>query len=282
MRTRICFCIIIAAFIALSAAQAGTKEELIRLQNEVRILQDQFLEFNETYTARLDGLRSLVEQLNDEIARSNSALSRLGATLNNRTEDARGQESSLLSEIRALSEKIDDLSIGYSVLAQQFNDYKLQSTMRAASSSSLSADSMYNQAMRDYTQGDFDMAIEGFTAYVDTYPGGETAARALLYIGESYSSLNKLREAVESFTRLINGYPQTGVVPPALYKRARISVALREQDDAIADFRDILERFPNAPEADLAKVELQLLESSAPKPKTAAKTTTTSRKPTSR
>ena len=282
MKTKICFCILIAAFAAISTARAGTKEELIRLQNEVRLLQSQFQEFNERYNERIDGLRSLVVQLNDEIARSNSTLSRLGTTLNNRTEDARGQESSLLSEIRALSEKIDDLAIGYSVLAQQFNEYKLQSTMRAGASSSLSAETMYNQAMRDYTQGDFDMAIEGFTAYVDTYPGGETAARALLYVGESYSSQNRLKEAVEAFTRLINGYPQTQVVPPALYKRARISVALREQDDAIADFRDILERFPNATESDLARVELQLLENSAPKPKTPAKTTPPVRKSTGR
>ena len=279
MKTRICFCILIAAFVALPSAQAGWKEEVVRLQSEIRAIQADASESNRRLNERIDGMHSLLTQLNDEIASSNIALTRLGATFNNRTEDARGQEMSLLSEIRELSQKIDDLSIGYSVLSQQFNDYRLQSTMRTGSASSLSAETMFNQAMRDYTQGDFDMAIEGFTAYVDTYPGGDTAARALLYIGESYSSINRLREAADAFTRLINGYPQTSVVPPALYKRARIEIALQEQDNAIADFRDIIERFPNAPEADLARVEIQLLES-APKPKTAPKATTPAKKTT--
>ena len=287
MKTKICFFILIAAIFAIPDAQAqnATQRELIRIQSEISALQKQFLEFEESYSERFDGLRSLVIQLNDEIARSNSTLTRISAALNNRTEDARSQETSLLSEIRELSQKINDLSTGYSILAQQFNDYRVQSTMRAGAASSLSAETMFNQAFRDYTQGDFDMAIDGFTAYVETYPSGETAARALLYIGESYSSpsQNKLRDAIEAFTRLINGYPQTAVVPSALYKRARIATALQQQEDAIADFRDILERFPNAPEADMARVELQLLES-APKPKatTPKATTPPAKKPAGR
>jgi len=265
--------------IAISSAQAGTKEEIIRLQNEVRDLQNLFVQFNESYSERIDGLRSLVVQLNDEIARSNSTLSRLGTALSSRTEDARGQEMSLLSEIRELSQKIDELYVGYSVLAQQFNDFKTQSTMRAGAASSLSAENMFTQAMRDYTLGDFEMAVEGFTTYVETYPGGETAARALLYTGESYSGLNRLREAVDAFTRLVNGYPSAAVIPAALYKRAKIELALQEQDNAIADLRDIVERFPNAPEADLARVELQSVEI-APKPKAAPKAQTPARKTT--
>ena len=279
MKTRICLCILIVAFVAIPSAQAGWKEEVVRLQSEIRAIQADASESNEKIKERLEGIYSLLTQLNDEFARSNSTLSRLGSALNNRTEDARGQEMSVLSEIRELSQKIDDLSIGYSVLAQQFNDYRLQSTMRAGAASSLSAETMYNQAFRDYTQGDFEMAIEGFSAYVDTYPGGETAARALLYIGESYSDpeINKLREAVEAFTRLVNGYPQSTVIPAAIYKRARIELALQEQDNAIADLRDIIERFPNAPEADRARVEIQLLES-APKPKPTPKAQTPAKK----
>jgi len=279
MKTKICICILITAFVAIPAAQAGTKEELIRLQNEIMVLQKQFLEFNENNNERLDGLRSLIIQLNDQIAKTNNNMSRLDAALNNRTEDARSQETSLLSEIRGLSQKFDDISTGVTVLAQQFNDYKLQATMRPGAASSLSAETMFNQAFRDYAAGDFEMAIEGFTAYVETYPGGETAAKALLYIGESYSSpdQNRLTEAVQAFTRVINDYPQAEVVPPALYKRARIEIALQERENAIADLRDIVERFPNATEADLARADLQLLESLL-KPKPQAKTTPPARK----
>ena len=267
----------IAAFIALPPVQAGTKEELIRLQSEIMTLQKQFLEFRENQNESLAALRSLVVQLNDEIARTNSTLSRLGVSLDSRTADARSQDNSLLAEIHALSDKLEDTSIVISVLAQQFSDYKLQATMRPSAASSLSADSMYTQAMRDFTLGDFDMAIEGFKAYVDAYPAGEIAAKALLNTGEAYSYQNMLPQAVGAFTRVINDYPQAVVVPTALYKRANVAIAMQERDDAIADFRDIVERFPTSSEADLARSELKQLEN-ASKSKSGAKTTTPARK----
>jgi len=271
----VCLCILIVTVVSLPSAQAGTKEELIRLQNEIMTLQKQFLEFNESYKERFDGLRSLIEQLNDEMAKSNNTLSRIGASLNSRTEDARSQDNSLRGEIRELFEKLDDVSIGVSVLAQQFNDYKLQNAARAGSANSISADTMFNQAMGDYARGDYDMAIEGFNAYVDAYPGGESAARALLNVGDSYMQQSQLKQAVDAFTRVINNYPQSQYVPPALYKRAQIATALQERDNAIDDYRDILERFPTATEADLARVGLQLLEITQ-KPKTTPKATTPS------
>jgi TolA-binding protein len=272
MKTKICLCILIAVFIALPTAHAGTKEELVRLQNEVKILQQQFLEFSEVYNERFNGLHSLVVQLNDEIARSNNSLSRINLSLSNRTEDARGQEMSLLSEIRELSKKLDDTSIGITVLAQQFNDYKLQAATRpGGTASSLSAQNMYSQAFRDYTLGDFELAIEGFHAVIESFPAGETAAQSWLYIGESHSGLNQLKEAVDAYTRVINDYPQAAIVPTALFKRARIENALQDRDNAIADYKDILDRFPTSVEAEQARGELRLLEAAQQKPKTPAK-----------
>jgi tol-pal system protein YbgF len=127
----------------------------------------------------------------------------------------------------------------------------------AVSETGLSADTMVNQALRDFAPGDFDMAIEGFNALVEAYPSGETAAKALLRIGDSYSSQNRLKEAADAFTRVINNYPQASVVPTALFKRAKVEAALQDRDSAVADFRDIIQRFPSASEADSARAELQ-------------------------
>ena len=282
MKTKICFCILIAAFTVIPpAVRANTQREVVRLQHEITLLQKQFQEFNTNHNERLDVLRSLIIQLNDEIARSNNTLSRITVALDSRTTDARNQDKSLQTEIRELSEKVDDVSIRISVLAQQINDYKLQTAMQAdGAASSLTPDNIFNQAMRDYMQGEFDMAIEGFRFYIETHPGGETAARAWLYIGESYHSQNKMKEAVEAFSRIINDYPQAPAVPTALYKRANTEIALQNRDNAIADFRDIIQRFPKASEADQARVELQRLQSAKPATKTT--TLTPSRKPAGR
>ena len=274
MKIKICFYIMIAALFAAQSAQAGTKEELIRVQNELATLQGKFVELKESQDERLSGMHSLLNQLLDTVVKSNNNLTRrVDAAINDRSEDARSQDKSLLMELRELSQKIEDVGIRVSTLAQQFNDYKLQAAMRAEPSpSGVSAGSMFSQAMRDYQQGDFEMAIDGFTTFIENYPEGEQAAKAYLTIGDSYSSLKDLKSAVKAFTRVINDYPQASVVPTALYKRAKHESALQEPENAIADFRDILERFPNAPEAGLARAEIQLLEN-AQKPKPANKVT---------
>ena len=41
-------------------------------------------------------------------------------------------------------------------------------------------------AWADYTAGSYDLAIEGFTSYVRSFPKSEFADNAQFYIGESY------------------------------------------------------------------------------------------------
>ncbi len=60
-------------------------------------------------------------------------------------------------------------------------------------------------------------------------------------------------------TRVINDYAESDRVASALFKRAKARLALQETQSAIADFTEVIERFPAAPEAALAKAELQKL-----------------------
>ena len=69
---------LLAFFLAAgSLAHAGTKEELVRLQNDVINLQKQFRAFEKTFDERTEGLKSLVVQLNDQTAQSNVLLAKM-------------------------------------------------------------------------------------------------------------------------------------------------------------------------------------------------------------
>ena len=267
MKRKSYFCLLAIFLTAWPLAYAGTKEELVRLQSDVLTLQNQIREFDKTFNERIDGLKSLVIQLNDQVAKSGLTLDRVSAVLENQTSGNRSADQTLIQEVRRLSEKIDDAGTRISALAQQLNELKVQSKSLSESSnrgSNLSPEALYNQAFSDFVQGSFDMAIQGFSGYLTTYPAGDRAADALLYTGEAYSSQNKLPQAIASFTRIINEYPNSEKVPSALYKRAKVELALQEKDNAIADFKNIVERFPATPESDLAKAELDTLGASKP------------------
>jgi tol-pal system protein YbgF len=268
MKRETILCLLISLLFLSPLARAGTKEEILRLQSDVNALRDQLRGFEKTFMERTDGIKSLVVQLNDQVAKSNMILDRVSKTLENQASGVQSTNQTLLQEIRNLSAKIDDAGTRISAMAQQMADLKVQSKplSQEPSGGASSDESMYNQALNDYIQGNFDLAIQGFTAYMNSYPGGTRAADAQFYLGDSYSAQNKLREAIIAFSRVINDYPGVEKVPTALFKRATAELAMQETDNAIADYRDVIERFPEAPEAARAQAELRKLGVSAKKP----------------
>ncbi len=269
MNKKICLFFLVVFACAQLTAWAGTKEELMRLQSDVLALQNQMREFEKSFTEKMDGLKSLVEQLNDEVANSGIALKQVAAILEKQSSGVQSSDQKVLQEIRALATKIDDSATRISALAQQVSELKVQYKaldQEDASAAIPSPDEMYSQAMRDFVQGNFDLAIQGFTAYVNTYPGGEKAASALINIGEAHRSQKQLPQAVFAFTRVIEEYPGTESVSSALYKRAMVELARGEKDNAIADLKAVVARFPASPEAAQSKVELQRISPPAQKP----------------
>jgi len=115
-------------------------------------------------------------------------------------------------------------------------------------------------------QGNYDLAIQGFTSYLGSSPNGDKAAAAQYYIGYSYLNQQKLAQAVQAFTRVINDYPSSDQTASALYRRAQSELSLSETDNAIADLKSVMEKFPNSPESDMAKDQLQKLGVGASKP----------------
>ena len=55
MKRQISFCLLVSLII-LPLAQAGTKEEIMRLQSDVLALQNQFREFEKGFNEKTDGV----------------------------------------------------------------------------------------------------------------------------------------------------------------------------------------------------------------------------------
>jgi tol-pal system protein YbgF len=268
MKKKICFCLLIALATGLSSARAGTKEELMRLQSDVLALQNQMREFEKTFNERTDGLKSLVVQLNDQVAKTTLILNRISTTLENQASGVSSADQTLLREIRTLSGKIDDTNMRVSAMAQQLEELKIQAKpiQSGTGGGGLSGDSVYSQAFTDLVEERPDLAIQGFTAYLNSFPEGEMAGSARYNIGEAYYSQNKLPQAIAAFTRYIDDYPDGDKVATALFRKAKAELAMKETQNAIADFRQVIEKFPESKEATLAKDELQKLGVSAKKP----------------
>jgi tol-pal system protein YbgF len=269
MKKAISLCLLVLLCIALPLAEAGTKEELMRLQKDVLGLQNKFLELQKDISERSDGLKSLVEQLNDQSAKSNMLLEKVLKILENQATGTSSADQTLLKEIRSLSGKFDESSTRISALAQQINELKVQSqslNQEEVSGTSLSPEALFKQAENDLIEGRVDLSIKGFTTFIENYPGGEQAATAHYYLGEAYRSQNKLQQAVSAYTQVINEYPDSNRVAVALFRRAKVELTMLEKENAIADFKNIVEKYPMTQEAQQAKAVLLELGVGAAKP----------------
>jgi tol-pal system protein YbgF len=266
---RITCLLLLGVVLGASTAQGGVKEELVRLQTDVLALTNQIRLLEKTVSEQTEGLKGLVGQLNDQMGKSNALLGKISTLLETQAASDRSSNQSLLQEVRNLNQKLDDTGTRISQLANQVNEMKVQSkpiderrfqtTGGDRGSLSMSADTIFNEAFNDLVQGNTDLAIQGFSSFVANFPTSEKADDAQYYIGEAYYNSKKMPEAVAAFTKILNDYPSGDKVASSLYKRGLAEVALKEKDNAVEDFKAVIQRHSNSPEAGLARSQLESL-----------------------
>ena len=253
--------LLVLLLVAACSAQAGTKEDLVRLQNDVITLQNQFREFDKTLNENHSSLKSLIEQLNDQVATSNILLNKIVSAMEQQTSGNLSTKNEIAPEIQKLSNRLTEVLTSISALARQVSDLKVQSQPinRMTGSDLSSADATFNQAFNDLIQGNFDLAIQGFNTYLNLFPSGDKATVARFNIGEAYFNMNRFPEAIDVFSRVIDENADSAKVASALWRRGLSELELRESEKAVEDFNNLIQRFPEAPESGLAKAELQRL-----------------------
>ncbi len=266
---RVGYLFIIIILGVASTAQAGVKEELVRLQADVLALQNQMRQFEKTFTERTDAIRSLVVQLNDQVGKTSLALGKISSSLDTQSSGDNTAVQSVLKEVRDLAGKMDDTNMRISALAQQIVDMKVQSKPIAArafqnaadnpAELAASADQIYSEAYNDLIQGQFDLAIQGFMTFLKNFPTNDKADDAQYNIGEAYYNAGRYADAATAFSKVLSDYASGGKAASALFKRGKAELALGQKEGAIADFKTVVGKYPDEPEASLAKSELQKL-----------------------
>ena len=274
---------LLGALVVTAPVRGGTKEELARLQSDVLTLQNQIRMLEKGFAEQNQSLKGLIGQLNDQVVKSNAVLERISTTLDKQSAGDRASSQTLLQEVRSLGSKIEDTGVQISALARQVSEMKIESKPVTArrfqtasgetGASAQSADTIFFEAYNDLVQGNTDLAIQGFTAYIASFPKSEKADDAQYYIGEAYYNDGKFAQAIAAFTRVLNDYPAGDRTASALYKRAMAEKQINEKDNAISDLRSVVQRFPGSAEAGLAAAELESLgAAAAPPPKQSPRT----------
>lgn len=119
---------------------------------------------------------------------------------------------------------------------------------------------LYQAALGDYQRGRFELAAQGFRAYLDQAPHGDVADTAQYYLGESLYSAKDYRSAIAEFERLVQDYSQSPQVPSALLKTGYAYYEVKDGVQGRRALRTLVEKYPTSKEAKLAEEKLRLEE----------------------
>lgn len=226
---------IILPFIILGCATTNDIRQLQQSIGQLQKTQD-VLQVNQAdLSSQMTDLVGTMEVLNEQLVDSSERMSLL---------------SQRLDDIDAnLSNRMDDLSRQLSGMPQSVE---------------LKPSEIYRIAFNDYNRGKYDLATIGFRNYLDRYPKGELAGKALFYLAECYFVKKEWTEAFGHYNRLLKKYRKHEFVPEAMLKKAICLVKMKQRKEAIHAYQSVIDSFPNSMPAAKAREYLKTFKTPVP------------------
>jgi TolA-binding protein len=270
------------ALLVPTVANAAANKEHLQLMAEIRMLQEQQQQLQGLLGALQDTLKTVAGKIDDQSAAMRKAMA-----------DQTLATTNIGDNVRVLREKTDETNVRISTMAQELEALRQTCAAQPAPQpvapapvgtdpnlppgtggpplqpppapspsvpSGMSAQRMYETSYDDYTSGRYDLAIQGFQGFVQTFPRAPQAGAAYYNIGMSYYNLNKWPEARDAFLKVINDYPtaQGTTVVDSYYKVGQSYERLNQFDNARKAYEAAVQKFPGLPSS-LSSQALQRL-----------------------
>ena len=120
----------------------------------------------------------------------------------------------------------------------------------------ISATEIFDIAYKDFNSSKHQLAIEGFSDFIERFPDNPMAAEAYFYIGSSYQALKKYEKAIESYKTIAERFPDLQQHPDALVRIGDCLIKLGEKSRAEFYYESVIQRFPDSDAAAHARARL--------------------------
>jgi tol-pal system protein YbgF len=226
--------------------QASSKEEVQRLNQNLATQTQTLLRSNADLTVKVTGIDERMQNTQGTIEQTNYRIDRLAQQV---TENQR-QIAELQASLRVLTPSSPGAA-----------GTPIEEEVTVAPPGDVTEDpiAIYQAAYRDYTRGNWELAIEGFSEFLRNNPTSDLADNAAYWIGESLFSQRKFPEAIQQFDNVIKSYPQSDKVPAALLKKGYAYIDLGEKAQGIVQLQYVVHEHPRSNEASLARQRLKTL-----------------------
>jgi tol-pal system protein YbgF len=240
-----------------------TKEEGRELKQQIDDVKNMSAK-NEVKAAEL------ARQLDEQLKRLRSVVDDATKVVTRNSADVGLQVQKLQTDLAQLTGRIDDIQHAQDALTKQFQDYRASSDTKLEQLVNESQqaknppmpttpDGLYAEGEKRLAARQYQEARRLFEAFVSRYAGDARAARAQYNIGEAYWQENRYSNAIGAYTKVVDNFPKSDVVPDAMYKNGLAFRALKYCSDAKVYFQELLKRYPKTSFKKDANEELRKL-----------------------
>ncbi len=118
------------------------------------------------------------------------------------------------------------------------------------------ADELYKTALGDYMSAKYALASSEFGDVVKNYPDNPLAGNSYYYQAEIDYRGGKYADAIKAYDSVLQQYSDSNKVPVAHLHKGMALIALNQKDAGVREFRTLIQRYPNSPEAMQARSKL--------------------------
>ena len=280
MRQKLFGAFVAFALVTAAAPASAANKEHQQLMADVRMLQEQSVLLQNMLATLTDLLKTMNTHLDQRFDQQNNVLVKGFA-------DQKLILDNLSNDARVIREKLDDNNVRIGSLSQELEALRQAVQQRSTTTSdadasgaaaagsapttggtaavptagtpvvALSPQKMQDAANADYAAGQYDLAIDGFNAYIKNFPKSDWADDAQLLICRSFENEAKYPQALDACDAVIRNYPNGNSVPDAYYHKGLAQKALKDTDAARATWETLINNYKDSTAAQLAQQALQ-------------------------
>jgi len=239
----------VALIIAAATPTFGVSKEIIQLQTQVQTLSDQVARLQQSIDERMGVMRSLVEQSADSVNQMSVTVKDLEQKSQAQSADANQRLEQVSGQVQSLHDTVDELKSRLAKISKQLDDMQQGGQNLAAGQPPMAAvpgatapgggttaapsapppDALYNNALRDYNAGKYDLSSQEFGDYVKFYGTTDLAGNAQFYLADIEYRQANFEAAVRDYDKVLEQYPGGSKAAAAQLKKGYAFLELAQR-----------------------------------------------------
>jgi tol-pal system protein YbgF len=281
----------------LSPQPAGAvNKDMVQLQEQVSQLLQGQQDLRSAIDTNSASMRTLVQQQVDAVNHLSGQMDSLQKAMQEVQANSGSKIDSMSQQTQGLSDNLQDVQARVGKLSQQLTDMqnllqsidgKVSGGQQPAPANSnpggpggpgsgagnypsgstpnsgvpamppISADTLYQNGLRDYNTGKYDLAHQEFADYIRNFPSNDLASNAQFYLGEVAYAQGSYKDAINDYDAVLTNYPHSFKLSDSLLKKGMAEEELGMKTSAARDFRDVVRRFPGSDSSRRAQAKLR-------------------------